>query len=287
VTLRTLAAGLLFATTVTFCIAGCAPEPPATEAEKISCTPWYHQTLPGGDAVFINNTWNEQWARGQPYSQCLLRRTHGGIVQYGWQWSWPPFRPYSSYAAPEVMSGWSPWHGIRSTTPLLPERIDALQSVRVDFAVNLSAQGGYDLNTTMWILDRMPASSRSDPSLVRGELMVWFAHEPRGFGGLDSDGEVTLDGVTFDVWHQRNHGDDSGGSARSWTMIVYVSREDSLRRSFDLKLILDDAARKRLVDPGHVVGGVELISEIFGGSGELWLERFRVTTVKKAVGETR
>jgi len=68
---------------------------------------------------------------------------------------------------------------------------------------------------------------------------------------------------------------------------VYVSRENSLRRSFDLKLILDDAARKRLVDPGHVGGGGELISEILGGSGQLWLERFRVTPVRKAVGETR
>jgi hypothetical protein len=60
-------------------------------------------------------------------------------------------------------------------------------------------------------------------------------------------------------------------------MIIYVNRENSLSRNFDLKLILDDAARKGLVDPAHAVGGVELITEIFGGSGELWLERFRVT----------
>ena len=83
------------------------------------------------------------------------------------------------------------------------------------------------------------------------------------------------------VWHKRNHGDDSGGSAQKRTMIVYVSREQSMSRNFDLKLILDDAVSKGLVDPGHVVGGVELISEIFGGSGELWLERFQVTPIGK------
>ena len=57
-------------------------------------------------------------------------------------------------------------------------------------------------------------------------------------------------------------------------------------RNFDLKLILDDAVNKGLVDPGHVVGGVELISEIFGGSGELWLERFQAAPNGKTVRET-
>jgi hypothetical protein len=65
-----------------------------------------------------------------------------------------------------------------------------------------------------------------------------------------------------------------------------VNREQSLSRNFDLKLILDDASRKGLIDPGHVVGGIELISEIFGGSGELWLERFQVTPVQNAVRDT-
>jgi len=274
-----LAAGLLVITSLV--TAACTPqEPAAGEVQEVTCKPWDNQTLPGGDTILINNTWNEQWAQGKAHSQCLLRKIREGVPQYGWRWSWPEYRPYTSYAAPEVLFGWSPWHGIRSTNPALPEKIDALQSLKVDFAVSLSSQGRYNLNTTMWVIDRMPASSDSDPSLIRGELMVWFAHEPPGFGGLESDGEVTLDGVTFDVWHQDNHGDDSGGASNKWTMIVYVSRENSQRRNFDLKLILDDAARKRLVEPGQVVGGVELISEIFGGSGELWLERFQVTPVR-------
>jgi len=278
---RTLAAGLLVTAIVAVSVGGCFPGPPTPEGSEISCRPWYRQTLPGREVALINNTWNEQWAQGQPHSQCLLYRTRDGVVQYGWRWSWPPFRPYSSYAAPEALFGWKAWDGGDSTTPLLPARIDALQSLTVDFAVNLSAQGSYNLNTSLWLFDRMPAGTSRDPSLISGELMVWFAHEPRGFSGLESDGEVTLDGVTFDVWHKRDHGDDAGGSANKWTMIVYVNRENSLREKFDLKLVLDDAVRKGLADPEHVVGGVELISEIFGGSGELWLERFQVKPVRK------
>lgn len=285
-TLRRLTTVLFTAAVAAATLGGCARKPGPLEAEEITCSSWDRQPLPGSDAVIINNTWNEQWARGQSHSQCLLRRARGGVDQYGWRWSWPPYRPYSSYAAPEALFGWKAWDGGSSTTALLPEKIDALQSLTVDFAVHLETQGRYNLNTSLWIFDKMPASSRPDPSLVRDELMVWFAHEPRGFGGIDSDGEVTLGGVTFDVWHQHNHGDHSGGSSRAWTMIVYVSREQSFSRTFDLKLVLDDAVRKGLVDPGHVLGGVELINEIFGGSGELWLDHFQVTPVKRPVRET-
>jgi hypothetical protein len=268
---------VLCVTTVAAGIASCTRGPPPAEGENISCSSWHREALPGSDAVIVNNTWNAQWANGKPYSQCLRRRMHDGVVQYGWKWSWPQYRPYTSYAAPEAVFGWTPWGGDPSTSPLLPARIDALRSLKVDYAVNLGAKGRYNLNTTMWIVHKVPASPQRDPSSIRGELMVWFAHEPRGFAGLESDGSVALGDLTFDVWHKRNHGDDSGTTQQRWTMIIYVNRENSLSRNFDLKLILDDAARKGLVDPAHAVGGVELITEIFGGSGELWLERFRVT----------
>jgi len=42
------------------------------------------------------------------------------------------------------------------------------------------------------------------------------------------------------------------------------------------EVLLDDAVERGFVDANHAVGGVELISEVFGGSGELWIERFDV-----------
>jgi hypothetical protein len=101
----TLATRLLGIATLAVSVASCTPEPPRADGEKISCRPWYRQTLPGSDAVLVNNTWNEQWANGQAFSQCLRQRTHDGVVQYGWQWSWPRYRPYTSYAAPEALFG--------------------------------------------------------------------------------------------------------------------------------------------------------------------------------------
>jgi hypothetical protein len=42
-------------------------------------------------------------------------------------------------------------------------------------------------------------------------------------------------------------------------------------------LVLDDCISKGLVKATHAVGSVELITEIFGGKGELWLDHFGVT----------
>lgn len=64
-------------------------------------------------------------------------------------------------------------------------------------------------------------------------------------------------------------------------MIIYISRGDQHLARFDLKLVLDDSVARGLFEPTHAVGGVELITEVFGGSGELWLERFEVRVLPR------
>lgn len=242
----------------------------------ISCEPWHREPIPGSENVLVNNTWNEQWADGQAYSQCLRRRTKGAKEQFGWVWSWPEYKPYSSYAAPEVVFGWKAWDGGESTTAALPRRIDALDSLSVDFSVELEADAAHNLNTTMWITTTDVATVDKNPADIRNEIMVWFSN-PAGLGdGNEYDGEVTLDGIPFEVSHLLNHPDGSGSTTHTWTMITYISQVELHEAVFDLKLVLGDAIAKSLVDPTHAVGGVELVTEIFGGSGELWLERFDV-----------
>lgn len=251
--------------------------PADTEPEVISCEPWHREPISGTETVLVNNVWNEQWADGQPYEQCLLRRARDQQPQYGWRWQWPAYKPYSSYAAPEVMFGWKAWDGGSSTSPSLPRRIDALDALTVDFAADVQAEATHNLNTTMWVTATDVATAERNPADIRNEIMVWFSNPAGLGGGIPYDGEVTLDGVTFDVWHLVNHPDGSGGTTHTWTMIVYISRAQVLDTTFDLKLVLDDSVSKGLVDPTHAVGGVELITEVFGGSGELWLERFDVS----------
>lgn len=246
------------------------------EPTDLSCTPWDRVAIPGTETVLVNNTWNEQWADGQAYSQCLRRRTNEGSEEYGWKWSWPEYKPYASYAAPEVVFGWKAWDGGASTTTALPRRIDALDALIVDFSVEMTAEPMHNLNTTMWITATDVATAEKNPADIRGELMVWFSNPGALGGGIEYDGEVTLDGIPFKVWHQINQPDASGGTTHTWTMIIYEALVDLHEVHFDLKLVLGDAASKSLLDATHAVGGVELITEVFGGSGELWLHGFDV-----------
>ncbi len=263
--------------------AGAAPDAdPAPAADPsdnvLSCETWYRHPIAGTDAVLVNNVWNEQWAGDKPHSQCLLQRPKAdGSTQYGWRWDWPAYKPYTSYAAPEAFVGWKAWDGGKSTLASLPRRVDAISSLNVDFSVDIKADPTYNLNTTMWITATDVATLTPNPSDIRNEIMVWFANPAGLGGGITYDGDVTLAGIQFDVWHLVNNPDASGGSTQKWTMIIYAVRDDLQAASFDLKLALDDCVSKGLVDATHAVAGVELITEVFGGKGELWLDRFGVT----------
>jgi hypothetical protein len=146
----------------------------------------------------------------------------------------------------------------------------------LDFAVELSADDTYNLNASLWVTTSAVASAEPNPTDIRNEIMVWFSNPSAHTAGDEPDGSVTLDGITFDVAHTVNHPDGSGNTTQTWTMVSYISREPHFEASFDLALVLRDAAEKGLVDPTHAVGGVELVTEVFGGSGELWVERFGV-----------
>lgn len=279
------------------CASSGATSPPATDASEappdtsrqgdlaanddnvLSCQPWFRQPVASSGAVLVNNVWNEQWAGDSPHSQCLLQRSRAdGSTQYGWRWDWPDYKPYTSYAAPEALIGWKAWDGGQSTLDGLPHRIDTLASLQVDFAVDITgADPTYNLNTTMWVTATDTATVAKNPSDIRNEIMVWFANPAKLGGGIAYDGEVTLAGIVFDVWHLVNNPDASGSSTETWTMIIYAARDNRQAVSFDLKLVLDDCVNKGLVQATHAVGGVELITEIFGGKGQLWLDRFQVT----------
>jgi len=256
-------------------------EPPANagsgsaQASVISCTHWHREPVPGTETVLINNTWNEAWAEAQPHSQCLLRRPSGTGDQYGWRWDWPQYKPDESYAAPEVLFGWKAWDGGVSTSSALPRRISDIAELAVDFKVELEADATHNLHTGMWITTSDIPTEAANIADIRNEIMVWFS-DPADLGSGTYDGELTLGGTEFELWHTVNEPDASSGTTHAWTMLTYAAKSDQAQASFDLKLVLDDAVERGFVDANHAVGGVELISEVFGGSGELWIERFDV-----------
>jgi hypothetical protein len=243
----------------------------------LSCVDWYRYPIPNTNNVFINNVWNEQHAGTYPYRQCLTERNLGGGQQYGWSWDWPACDTSTSFAAPEVLFGRKAWDGGASTTPNLPKRIGAIQSLVVDFGVDVVADACYNLNTTMWLTQSDAAPTDPDPQDVTTEVMVRF-NDAGNIGGCCAlDGNVTLGGIAFEVWHQDAHADASGTTTYTWKMVIYENRTPITDTQFDLALVLQDMVSRGLVQSTNAVQGVELITEVSGGSGQLWLNRFNVT----------
>jgi hypothetical protein len=227
--------------------------------------------------VLINNVWNAQLAGSNPHKQCLLKRCTGDGEEYGWTWDWPAIVMDSSFAAPEVVFGRKPWDGGDSTTPDLPKRMDGIRSLTLDYGVQIMAGQSYNLNATMWLTRTEAASVDPDPQNIVAEVMVRF-NNPLGMGGgTVDDGLVTLAGIPFHVTHQDAHADASGGSRYTWKMVVYEAASPSLSGQFDLALVLGDMLAKNLAKAENGVQGVELITEVAGDKGEVWLRRFGVS----------
>jgi Glycosyl hydrolase family 12 len=244
--------------------------------DTLSCTDWYRYPIPSSENVLINNVWNEQHAGTNPYRQCLTERNASEGVQYGWSWDWPACDTSTSFAAPEVVFGRKPWDGGLSTSSSLPKQVDAIQELLVDFGVEIVADACYNLNTTLWLTQSDTAPTDPDPQDVTTEVMVRFNDAGHLGGCCTLDGSVTLGGVPFQVWHQDGHADASGTTTYTWKMVIYESGTPLTDAQFDLALVLKDLVSRGLVQSTNAVQGVELITEVSGGSGHLWLDRFNV-----------
>ena len=233
--------------------------------------------MPGTRNVIINNVWNKQHASGYASQQCILKRCTNGGQQYGWTWDWPPLDRTTSFASPEIVFGRKPWDGGASTTPDLPKTINALGHLNLDFSVEITAVPSYNLNATMWLTRTGAAPTTADPENIVAEVMVRF-DDPANLGGCCvSDGTATLGNYTFDVYHQDAHADASGGSSYTWKMVIYEGHMSTHAAQLDLALVLKDMVTKGLADSSQAAQGVELITEVSGDQGELWLNRFDVT----------
>jgi hypothetical protein len=176
-----------------------------------------------------------------------------------------------------VLFGRKPWDGGDSTTPDLPRRIDALPSLLLDYDLQIMAGPSYNLNATMWLTQTEAAPATPDPQNVVAEVMVRFNNPLAISGGHVADGQASLGGTQFKVSHQDGHADASGGSSYTWKMVVYEALSSSLTGRFDLALVLQDMLAKGLAKAQNAVQGVELITEVSGDKGEVWLSRFAVS----------
>lgn len=74
-----------------------------------------------GPYRYENNQWGSGKSQG-PFEQCLLEREVNGKKERGWTWNFPG-TDSTVFSYPEIIFGWKPWTGGKTTHPALPTRV--------------------------------------------------------------------------------------------------------------------------------------------------------------------
>ena len=212
---------------------------------------------------------NNVWGKGDitDYEQCLLRRIVAGGTQYGWRWRWP-LAEGSVKAYPEVIYGHKPLghYPLRPpTTSDLPRQISSINQLQVNYEVELTASGEYNLAFEMWVTSSNPPITET----ITHEIMIWVdrTFEPDLPEFLVA--EVTIDGVTYDLYIDP-------GTHIGDKYIAFASHPTQLSGTLNFEKFL-----AYLIDHGHLptnhyVTSVELGNEVIQGTGELWLRNLQI-----------
>ena len=242
----------------------------APTVQQAFCDDEYLLKVPG--FVYSNN----MWGKGDitDYEQCLLKRVRNDTVTYGWRWRWPlgPGGTGSVKAYPEVIFGHKPLGGppVPPTAQDLPRRISDLKQLLVDFNVDMTAQGLYNLAFEMWIVsDVCPEMHEKN---ITHEIMIWVD----GTLGPATEGvehEVSeIDGFVYDVYFDSEHAATGTQNA----VITFLGREKRQSGTLDLLKFLHYLVDKERIVADHYMTSVELGNEVVEGTGEVWLKRFQV-----------
>ena len=240
-----------------------APVQSSESAEpEVHCGDW--DELADSGLVYQNNV----WGKGDiaDYEQCLLTRSVDGVVEYGWRWEWPKGTGHVK-AYPQVIYGHKPWNAA-STTSILPARIKSIKELSIAYAVEMSAQGTYNLAYDIWLTSSNPPT----PDTITHELMIWMDRTFEAQSRKYLAGQVVVDDIVYDLYLRPNFHPASGAG-----YIAFVSREPRFSGVVDVVALLGYLVEHDHISADHYVASVELGNEVIDGTGELWLQRFQVT----------
>jgi hypothetical protein len=228
-----------------------------------------------GPYRYENNQWGAGKAQG-PYEQCLLVRTVGGKKQRGWSWNFPGTDP-TVFSYPEIIFGWKPWTGGKTTSEHLPTRVGDYKKLTLVYEVESQITGSYNLAPEVWITSRNVKNGPASPSSITAEVMFWM-----DAGGIAQPGGAavaspTVNGETYELWVQ-DGANGSGASEAHWRLISFKRATPLLKGSIDIPAFMRVLVEQNLIDPQHYISTVEFGNEVTGGIGTTWVKHFEVQT---------
>ena len=228
---------------------------------------------------FENNTWGKGPITDG--GQCIVAREGAMGTEFGWRWDWPLGDEFGFQhqpkGYPEIHYGLKPFFNVPSSTPAMPIRISEIQEMTVRYAVDMTAQGIYNLAFDMLL------SPDDSFEIVSHEIMVWV-HRSEGIYGVSGViDSVTIDGVAYNFHRQDNF--DSHGTTRppdeipDYTNSIqqFIGPEGQFIGTLDLAKFYDWLVDEGHVDSSYYVTVIEFGNEVIEGSGETWLREYEVT----------
>ena len=228
---------------------------------------------------FENNVWGKLDVTD--YEQCILAREGDMGIEHGWRWDWPLGRGQVK-GYPEVHYGQKPNYAhLGSTTPDMPIRIADIAEMTVRYAVDMTAEGTYNLAFDMFL------SPTNPPTTATHEIMVWVDRS-EGIYGVGGGNAIVIDDVTIDgvayTFHRQDNFDPYNitrppDEIPDYTNSIqqFVGPEGRFSGTLDLAAFYDWLVDEGHVDPSYYVTVIEFGNEVIEGSGETWLREYDVT----------
>jgi len=229
-------------------------------------------TINEGPYRWENNTWGSGKARGR-YEQCLLEREVDGKTERGWTWNFPGLDP-SVFAYPEIIYGWKPWSGGRTTDKRFPLKVADVKHLVINYHIEMQATGAYNLAPEIWLTRSGHASNSPNPSTITTEIMFWMDYkaEARPAGSIVE--HPVVDGVTYELWKADSIGDK--GNGQGWVLYSFKSPKIQHQGTISVHSLLGYMSQKNLIKQDEYVASVEFGNEVMGGTGTTWVKRFDI-----------
>lgn len=248
-----------------------AAHAPSADAPGVKAVCSNSATFGEAPYTYENNQWGSGKEHGK-FEQCLLERDVAGRTERGWTWVWPG-QDSSVFAYPEIIFGWKPWTGGRSSDHRFPLRIRDMQHLAIQYEVETEATGSYNLAPEVWLTSARSGAGVANAALISAEIMFWV--EAAGVAqpaGTVVDRPVVA-GTTYELW-QLDHAGDNG--AGGWRLLSFKTPTTVRAGTVPVDELLRYLVQKNLVSADHFVASVEFGNEISGGTGTTWVKKFAV-----------
>jgi hypothetical protein len=219
------------------------------------------------DFKLHNNVWGKQEITH--YTQELFTVSGVSGDGFGWRWTWPQTGRVLAY--PEIIYGSNPWDH-HSMNNQFPRKLND-NPVIVSYTLHEQMKPTCNLALEFFIVpDETPS-----PDEITHEVMIWQISKGMVPAGRFM-GTFDYDETEYKVFYNPGHVPGPGSDVSGWDYIAFLAKENVLSAELDLSRFINYLLEENFIDnPELFMTGVELGTEILGGSGLIYFEEFSVT----------